>query len=61
MLMEPQTREPDQKHTDSSRVKLLAKPYPDAFQQLIDNAACGEKLPQSVLDRIEENTKMLTS
>lgn len=51
----------NQASTVSPRPKLLAKPYPAAFQQLLDSVANGEGLPQSVLDLIEENTKMLTS
>jgi hypothetical protein len=45
----------------SPRPKLLARPYPEAFQQLLLSVANGEPLPQSVLDRLEENTKMLAN
>ena len=50
-----------QTSTGRPRPKLLAKPYPAAFQQLLDSVANGEELPQSILDRIEKNTQMLAN
>ena len=51
----------NQASTGSPRPKLLAKPWPEAFQQLLDSVANGEELPQSILDRIEKNAQMLAN
>jgi hypothetical protein len=45
--------------TAGSKSKHLAKPYPKAFQELLDGVANGEDLPPSVLDQLEKNAKML--